>query len=251
MSKKIKPNNQDNIIQNVYRKEIDLLNNINEIGILPYLTEEIISYISEFFISTTDYIDYYIEKIYKIRFKHSKLENNFDLEILPYIITLHNNPNKEEICKNWNYGEEFLLISERHEDGKAFYFSWNNWEKSFLCDLKIQINCISKPRSEIIDKKLLEYIMPINKILRIDYVCGMRGNADKWEEELGPYFQKIINMNIKEQTELFSIWNHEYVECFKFAIKDHQNGKKEYFSDNPNTSWLCSFITDFMMCLYH
>jgi hypothetical protein len=251
MSKIIKPNIQDIIIQNVYRKEFDLLNNINELGILPYLSEEIITYISEFFISTTDYIDYYIEKIYKIRFKNSKLENNFDSEILPYVLQLHNNPNKKEICKNWDYGEEFLLISERHEDGKAFYSSWNNWEKSFLSDFELQIKCISKPRKQIDNKKLLEYLMPINKILRINYARGMNGNPDKWEKEFGPYFQNIIDMNISEQNELFSIWKHKYVECFNFALKDHVNGRKAYFTDNSNSNWLCSFITDFMMCLYH
>jgi hypothetical protein len=35
MSKIIKPNIQDIIIQNVYRKEIDLLNNINEYVPIP------------------------------------------------------------------------------------------------------------------------------------------------------------------------------------------------------------------------
>ena len=93
--------------------------------------------------------------------------------------------------------------------------------------------------------------MPINKILRIDYLCGMYGNSDKWEKDLGSYFQKIIDMPSKQQNELFSIWKHEYVSAFKFAIKDHKNGKKEYFSNNPNASWMCSFITDFMMYLYH
>ena len=233
------------ILHNVYRNEVFLLNKINSLGILPYLPDELVKYILQFLVTITDYIDYYIDKMYNVK------EIHFDSEILPYIVQLHNNPNKDEICKTWDYGEEFLLISERHKDLVAFYIIWCNWGKSFICDLEIQIKCISKHRSEIINKKLLEYLMPINKILRIDYLCGMYGNSDKWEKDLGSYFQKIIDMPSEEQNELFSIWKHEYVSAFKFAIKNHENGKKEYYSNNPNASWMCSFITDFMMYLYH
>jgi hypothetical protein len=236
--------NNDIIVNTFYNEKIIFFNKLNSLEILPYLPEEIILYILQFLIKPTDYIDYYIEKFYKLK------QLKFDLEILPYIIRLNNESNKKEICKNWDYGYEFLLISERHKDGKAFYFMLDMWE-SFLLDLLMQIKCISKPRSEIVDKKLLEYIMPINKILRTTYVGGMPGTAYMHELELGPYVQKIIDLSITEQNQLFSIWNQLYVDCFKFAIHDHQNGRKEYFSNDPNTSWLCSFVTDFMMCLYH
>lgn len=233
------------ILHNIYHNEIYLLNKINSFGILPYLPDELVTYILQFLVSITDYIDYFIEKMYNIK------EMHLDSKILPYIKHLHNHPNKEEICKKWDYGEEFFLISERHKDMAAYYTIWCNWEKSFLRDLEIQIQCISKSRKEIIDKKLLEYIMPINKILRINYSCSMHGNAYKWGIELGPYFQKIIDMNITERNKIFNIWKYDYVSCFNFALKDHENGKKEYYADNPNASWLCSFITDFMMVLYH
>ena len=245
MSNRLHQTIHDEILNTVYREKIILFNKLNSLEILPYLPEEIISYILQFLVTSTDYIDYYIEKNYKLK------QIEFDLEILPYIIQLNNNPNKKLICENWDYGEEFLLIYERHKDGKAFYSKWNNWNQSFLCDFKIQIKCISKPRSEIVNKKLLEYIMPINKLLRINYECGIYGNAYQWEKELGPYFQKIIDMNITEQNQIFNIWNEEYSNSFTMSLKDHQNGRKEYFSDNPNTSWLCSFLTDFMMYLYH
>jgi len=233
------------ILHNVYAEKIALLRKINSTGILPYLPDDLILYITQFLVSTTDYIDYYIEKIYTIE------QTQFDIEILPYIVQLHNYPNKKEICKNWDYGEEFLLISKRHEDGDAFYSSWNNCDKSFLCDLEMQIKCISKPRSKIINKKLLDYIMPINKILRIDYKSGMMGIPHHWEKDLGPYFQKILSATIEEQKEIFSIWNSSYANSFKLSQIDHSNGKKEYYSYYPETSLMCSFITSFMMYEYH
>lgn len=235
----------DEILNTIYGEKIILFNKLNSLEILPYLPEEIISYILQFLVTTTDYIDYYIEKFYKLK----QLE--FDLEILPYIIQLHNHQDKVKICKNWDYGEEFILISGRHEDGKSFYSTWSNWGKSFLCDLKIIINCISKPRSEIVDKKLLDYIMPINKILRTTYASGMCGTALMHEIDFGPFFQKIIDMSITEQNQLLSIWNQEYADSFKFALRENQNGKKQYFSNEPNINWLCSFITSFMMYEFH
>ena len=51
-------------------------------------------------------MDYYIEMNY---YGATLYENSY-LKISPYILQLHNNPKKEEICKNWEYGEEFLLM---------------------------------------------------------------------------------------------------------------------------------------------
>jgi hypothetical protein len=231
------------ILNNVYRKEIIQFKFINSTGKLPYLPDEIINHILQFFPSTTDYIDYYIEKLYNLN------QNNFYLEILPYLIQLHNNPKKEEICKNWDYGREFLLISERHEDGKSFY-SWN-WDDSFCCDFLLQVKCISKPRNKIDNKQLLEYILPINKILRIDYKCAMDGRPIYWETDLGPHFQKIIDADTKTQDEIFNIWNEDYVRSFLLTLKNHETGKKNYFIGNQNATFMCSFVTTFMMFQYH
>ena len=247
---KLNQSNQSNkihneILNNIYHDKIYLLNKINSMGILPHLPDELISYIFDFLVSITDYIDYYIEKMYKMSLY------NFDLEILPYILQLHNNPIKEEICKNWDYGEEFLLISKRHEDGKSFYSAWNNWSKSFLSDFHSQIKCISKPRNKIDDKKLLEYVMPINKILRIDYHCGMYGSPIKCEIDLGIYFQKIIDATFEKKAEIFSIWNDSYTKSFRLSLIDHSNGKKQYFNHSPETTLMCSFLTSFMMYEYH
>ena len=58
-------------------------------------------------------------------------------------------------------------------------------------------------------------------------------------------------MSITEQNQLLSIWNQEYADSFKFALRENQNGKKQYFSNEPNINWLCSFITSFMMYEFH
>ena len=213
----------------------------------------------DFLTATTDYVSKYIEE--KMYDNNENNDNNgdnadnynqFDIEILDCIKVIHNHPNKNIICKNWIYGEEFFLISERHNDGNAFYSTWNDWDKSFMCDLELQIKCISKPRSKLSsNKKLLDYIMPINKILRINYKCGMIGNPYKWEQDLGHYFQNILSATIEEQNAIFSIWNSSYVNSFKLSQIDHSNGNKEYFKSYPETSWMCSFITSFMMYEYH
>ena len=53
-------------------------------------------------------------------------DKQIDMEILDCFKAIHNHPNKKLICENWIYGEEFFLISERHKDGNAFYYKWNN-----------------------------------------------------------------------------------------------------------------------------
>jgi hypothetical protein len=214
----------------------------------------------ELLTSTTDYINKYIEKhFYKadidndnnIDINYDFNYKNYEPEIFSCLMQIHNHPNKEEICKNWDYGEEFLLISKRHENGKSFYYAWNKWEESFMCDLELQIKCISKPRNKIDNKKILDYVMPINKILRIDYECCMHGSPNKWEEDLGIYFQKIIDATIEEKNEIFDIWNDSYAKSFKLAQIDHSSGKKDYFYNYPESSFMCSFITSFMMYQYH
>jgi hypothetical protein len=236
---------QEIILRNVYSEKIALLRKINSTGILPYLPDDLILYIIQFLVTSTDYIVHYIEKMYNTE------QTQLDMEILPYMIQLHNNPDKVKICKNWDYGEEFFLISERHKDGNAFYSSWNNWNDSFLCDFKQQILCISKARSSIGNKDLLAYILPMNKILRINYECGMFGTSYNWEKDLGPYFQNILDANEEIKNEILSIWNSSYAKSFKSTTRHHQNGKKEYFSNNPDVTWMCSFVTDFMMHEYH
>ena len=202
--------------------------------------------------ATIDYVNKYIEeKMYDDNDDNGDHDKQIDMEILDCFKAIHNHPNKKLICENWIYGEEFFLISERHKDGNAFYYKWNNWDKSFMCDLELQIKCISKPRSMITNRDLLTYIMPINKILRIDYKCGMTGIPHQWEKDLGPYFQNILAATIEEQKEIFSIWNSSYAKSFKLSQIDHSNGKKEYYSYYPETSLMCSFITSFMMYEYH
>ena len=240
---------RDLIINNKYKNENFLLNKINEVGILPYLPDVIIEYILQYLVSITDYITHYIELDYNNGNKHL----NYYREMSPYIVQLHNNPNKEEMCKNWEYGEEFLLISKRHENENAFYSWWNNWEESFICDLEIQIKCISKPRNELskTEKELLKYIMPINKILRINYKCSMAGCVFDWDKDLGHHFQKIIDLPVTEQNELLNIWGYECGSCFTITKSRHTNNRKAWFEKYPNTSWMCSFIMDFMMNKYH
>ena len=53
------------ILNSVYCEKIYLLNKINSMGILPYLPDELITYILQFFVTITDYLDYYIEKMYR------------------------------------------------------------------------------------------------------------------------------------------------------------------------------------------
>ena len=242
-------NLRDTIISNKYKGEKGSLNKINTLCILPYLPDEIIKYICTFLVSITDYVDYYIEMNY---YDENQYENSY-LEMLPYILQLHNNPKKEEICKNWEYGEEFLLISKRHEDGNSFYSQGNGWINSFLCDLEQQIKCISKSRSEISQKvkELLKYIMPINKILRINYECSMFGCSDEWTKDLGSHFQKIIDLPITDQNEILSIWGYDCAECFTSAMKSHANKEKSWFIHDPKSSWMCSFVMEFMMNKYH
>ena len=240
---------RDKIISNKYKGEKYFLNKINEFEILPYLPDVIIEYILQFLVTITDYMDHYIELDY------DKLNNHklFYIEMFPYILQLHNNPKKEEICKNWDYGEEFLLISNRHENGNAFYSLCNDWQGSFISDLQIQIKCISKSRSSLSKKvkELLKYIMPINKILRINYRCDIDGCANEWEKDLGPHFQNIINLSITEQNEILSIWGYECEKCFTQTMKYHVNNKKNYLVNNANISWMCSCVTGFMMNKYH
>jgi len=226
-----------------YQNEKENLDFINSLGILPNLPKEIIEYILQFLITTTDYIDYYIEKMYNLQ------ENILDPEIFPYMLEIHNNSNKEEICKTWDYGQEFLLISDRHCNENSFYNYNNTWENSFTIDFKIQVECISKPRYLIENKKLLEYLLPINKILRIDYKCGMFGSPIMWKRDLEPYFQNILDAKDEDQTAILNIWNADYAKAFRLSIIDHNQGDSRYFTRHPEDSY--KFVIDFMMYHYH
>lgn len=241
------------ILTKKYKDESVLLNTINSSGILPYLPNVIIEHILQYFVSITDYITHYIELDYNNGNKHL----NYYKEMFPYILQLHNNPKKEEICQNWEYGNEFLLISKRHENGNAFYSSWNNWEESFTRDLEIQIKCISKPRNELseTEKELLKYIMPINKMLRDNYACGMMTTNGKWEIELIPYFQKILDLSVTEQNELLNIWGFDCGSCFQDVMKSNETENNTYtqtfLNEHTKDIWMQNFIIDFMMYKYH
>ena len=197
-------------------------------------------------INITDCIDVYIEKSY--------IDNKeISDDAIIYIVLLHNNSNKQEICKDWSYGEEFLHISRRHVNGKAMYSSWNNWEKSFLSDLTNQIKIISKPRSAMSEKEkeLMKFIKPICNILRISWNCQTYGGSYDWEIILGPHLQNIINLPREEQIKLLDIWDSRYADSFRYTMVEHHNNRKSYFSEDPNVSWMCSFVTGFMHYLYH
>ena len=241
--KNIKFRELQNTILSKYVNEKNNLYFINSLGILPYLPKEIIEYIMTFLIEITDYIDYYIEKLYNLQ------EKKLDIEIVPYMLNLYNNPCVYKICQKWVYGEEFLLISDRNSEEYSFYQEDMSWIDSFILDFQLQVECISKPRNEIENKKLLEYLYPINKILRINYKCSMSGKPITWAQDLGPYFQKIINADIEEQNEILSIWNDDYVNCFRASLNDHNQGNIRYFYENPLENW--KFICDFMMYNYH
>jgi hypothetical protein len=222
---------------------------------LSRLNDDVLRLIGYFLFSTIDYITKYLEE--EIYTNNKNKQNEYlslyrilNPKLVKYVIKLHNNPKKNELCKNWCYGVEFLLTSTRHCNGGRFYDNYSH-EESLCLDFKLQVACINKPRSEILDKTLLEYLLPLNKGLRIDLECGMDGTPLFWEEKLGYNFQKLIDLPTERQNEVLSIWRNNYVKNFTLSLRSHENGQKIYFRDDPSASWISSFITDFMMYQYH
>jgi len=187
-------------------------------------------------------LDGIIEKLYE------PISDRERVRILFYIFLLHNDCNKIEICSHWRYGDVFLPISKRHENGEAMYPLLYNWKESFLADLIQHIKFI-KPQSQMTDEErsLMIFIKPIRDILRINWRCnGSSRTPIEWEILLGSHFEYILNLTSASQIVLFEIWEPKYARSFKNAMIQHCNNRKIWFVENPNASWMRSFVFEFM-----
>ena len=77
---------------------------------------------------------------------------------------------------------------------------------------------------------------------------SMDGSPIYWESNLGECFQEILDLDLQERTIFLDLW--KYKKEFNGAISDNANGK-EYFKDEPEAPFMLSFVTSFIMNLYH
>jgi hypothetical protein len=181
--------------------------------------------------------------------KYNQNNTDFDSELYECILYIHMSPNKEDICKNWIYGVEFLLIDSRHCNGSMFYQRSKGWvwKNSFCTDFLQQvflITCLDRN----INTEYLDILYRVNKKIRIDLNACMEGSYQEWDSILGDDFQKILDLEESKRDELLNLW--KYKKDFMYAIM-WNSGCKEYFTDKPNIKWITSFVTSFMMAVYH
>jgi len=213
------------------------------------------------FVNEAIHLDYYIlseedksildtiNNIILMKYLHNNKSTDFDPDLWECMKYIHMSPNKQEICKNWIYGLEFMAIDERHCNGNSFYDlsrGWS-WEQSFCTDFLLQIYLIAVPHRDINDK-LLILLHTINLTLRITMGSSMGGSPIYWESNLGECFQEILDLDLQERTIFLDLW--KYKKEFNGAISDNANGK-EYFKDEPEAPFMLSFVTSFIMNLYH
>jgi len=178
-----------------------------------------------------------------------KKSHDFDQELWECLKYIHESPNKKKICNEWTYGIEFSVIDSRHCNNMSFYDinkGWT-WEKSFYTDFICQLYMIVVPHRDI-NTMYLDLLHKINIKLRVTMNASMNGTPEYWISVLGNDLQSILNMEPIQRNECLSLW--EYNDNFLFALKENDN-KKHYFSDDMNVPWIYSFVTTFIMSIYH